>query len=71
MSVTVACQGVMEPRRARRREWGRIVAVIAVCQGMMELRRIRRGKWSRITVVAGLRQKAQVRWLKFGSGRNW
>ena len=71
MSIIAACPGIMEPHGIRRRKWSRVMAVIAVCQGMMELRRIHRGKWSRITVVARLRQKVQVRRLKFDSGRNW
>ena len=55
VTVTAACQGVMELRGIRRRKWSRAATVTAACRGVMELRRICRRKWSRIVVVAASR----------------
>ena len=70
MTVTAACQGVMELRGIRRRKWSSAVTVTAACQGVMELHEIRRRKWSRIVAVIVACQGVQIRRLKFDSGRS-
>ena len=54
MVVIVACQGVVELRGTRRREWSSAVTVIAACQGVMELHRVRRREWSSVVRDCGL-----------------
>ena len=71
VGIIAVCQGIVEPHGIRHRRWSRVVAVIAICQGMTELRELHRRKWSRIVVVAVSHLGAQIRRLKFDSGRSW